>query len=288
MKKKILIGLFGVGLLLPTMAIRAEELGEDVIESSNAEVKVGKVEVPVYNVDISWNAFEFNWKYNEEKNEYEWETEKVNPYIVSLSSILETEQVNIDETYFNTNKSLFCLDQECETPINQDLEYEEMIANKDNYYYMLTPGENSNHFHIGDASTGGKIVPSIKWTSSNGYEYVEGIFEYREPIYECKTIESEEQFNLKINQGIKLYMDSNCKSEIMYGSTEYKPGIYEKIEQFTFDTLKSGEIPDSARRILGNTAWYDLTLRLENKEKPTEAPKAGDTIGTITITIKAK
>lgn len=287
MKKKILIGLFGVGLLLPTMAIRAEELGEDVIESSNAEVKVGKVEVPVYNVDISWNAFEFNWKYNEEKNEYEWETEKVNPYIVSLSSILETEQVNIDETYFNTHKSLFCLDQECETPINQDLEYEEMIANKDNYYYMLTSGENSNHFHIGDASTGGRIVPTIKWTSSNGYEYVEGIFEYREPVYECKLVESEELFNSKINQGIKLYDSSDCKNEI-HSSTEYKTGIYEILEYTTLKTLKDGEIPDTARRVVNNTAWYDLTIKLENKEKPTETPKKGDTIGIITITIKVK
>ena len=282
------MGLFGLGLVLPTIAVNAEEVGEDIIKSSDAQVKVGEVETPVYSVDISWNAFEFDWKYNEEKNEYEWKNGTINPTIGSLSSYLESNPGLIDETYFNNNKDRFCLDQECQNPISKDLKYEDMIANKDNYYYVLHSGDNSNHFHIGDSSTGGRVVPSIKWTSSSGYEYVDGIFEYREPGYECKVVESEEQFNLKISQGTKLYDYSDCKNEISYSSTEYKPGIYEKIEHFTFNNLKSGELPDTARRIVNNTAWYDLTLYLENKEKPTTSPKAGDTIGTVTITIKAK
>lgn len=235
MKKKILLGLFSVLFLLP-IGVSAETLSSINPEnnSSDASVTVGEVEVPVYNVEIDWNSFKFDWKYNHETNKYEWQ--------VGTSVDTGIEQY-------------------------------------------------TNHFHISDLSTGGEIVPSVKWTSEEDYDYVEGLFRYEKVIEECKLIENKNDFDLLIDNSKSVYTNATCTNETY--DLEFKEGFYAIVSRTEIADLTTSKIPEDGR-VWGSSdsgrngpGSYHLKLYLKNKTQPTETPKAGEKIGTITITIEA-
>lgn len=283
MKKKLLLGLVSLLSVLP-FGVNAETIGSvEENNTSNANVTVGEVDNVIYNVEIVWNEFKFNWKYNSEKSEYEWQAGNAME-IIPLSIYGE-----IDEEFFNAEKENICMDSTCTTKISEELTYEELVANIDDYYYNVGEGDISNHFHIGDYSIGGEIVPSVKWTSAEDYEYVEGKFTYSANVEKCELFEDEESFEQYVSEGIKFYSDSACTEELDETVTEYQSGMYTIAMYSERLALNTEEIPANGRQV-GNEGshWYHLSLDLVNKTAPTSTPKSGDRIGTITITIKAK
>ena len=87
--------------------------------------------------------------------------------------------------------------------------------------------------------------------------------------------------------GIKMYSNSTCTEVLPSTINEYQSGIY-VIKQGTHSVdLTTEKVPDDGRHFDPEGAdWYHLNLFLENKTEPTTTPQSGDTIGTITITIK--
>lgn len=74
MKKNLLKGLVGVSILASLFGVNAETITSTEVgsNSSTANATVGSVQGTVYNIDISWGNFEYNWVYNEETFKYEW------------------------------------------------------------------------------------------------------------------------------------------------------------------------------------------------------------------------
>lgn len=284
MKKKILLGLFSVLFLLP-IGVSAETLSSINPEnnSSDASVTVGEVEVPVYSVEIDWNSFKFDWKYNRQTNKYEWQVGS-NVSLIPLDEYF----TNFNKDDFIENQFKICHDSSCPNVIGDGVTYE-MILSDIEHYYIKSVGDNTNHFHIGDYSTGGEIVPSVKWTSEVDYSYVDGIFKYEKLVERCELIEDEELFDEIIGLHFGMFTDSSCTDFVGSSVTEYADGYYFLSSGTEFVELETQKIPDDGRLPLNqpNANWYHLTLDLKNKTQPTETPKAGDKIGTITITIEA-
>lgn len=296
MKKLFLLGVLSFGLLLPFGVNAEEENGydskidsvEEEKNSANASVKVGEVEVPVYDVNINWDSLKYNWKYNYKTNKYEWAVETTK--MCEISSY----DVPSEDEWENYKYNLYT-DSTCDTWASQDLTYEEFITNSENYYYYSGDYENS-HIHIDDYSTGGRIIPSIKWKSEENYDFVQGNFKYF--VYEqiCGLIDEEEFENLK-EYGDVIYTDSNCTTKFEYNNeNQDTEELYALTYEEKFVNLETDKIDDNARHYFtgdvtgphyANGAYYELKLDLTNEETPTNTPTAGDTIGTITVTIKA-
>ena len=274
-----------LSVMLP-FAVNAETMSSviDGENSTNANAVVGEVDTPIYEVEVTWNSFQFDWKYNSEKGEYAWEV-GVTMNAVPVTRLIEL--ATFDETNFESMKDFIYDDEYCVNKSSGDLTYNEVIENHENYYYCSTAfGDTTNHFHIGDYSTAGRITPYVKWTSAENYEYVQGKFEYMSTAEICEPVENAESFDSNVNSGIKMYSNSTCTEELPSTINEYQSGIH-VIKQGSHSVdLTTEKVPDDGRHVNDYLTWYHLSLHLENKNKPATFPKAGDTIGTITITIK--
>ena len=290
MKNKILIGILGLSLILPLSKVKATERLESVTEgenSTNANVTVGEVETPVYNVEIYWDTLTYNWKYNYETNQYEWK--------VGTTKICD-KGISISENDWESFKGTLYTDSTCDTPITEEITHEEYVQNIQNYYKYSGDIE-QNKITILDASKGGEIIPSIKWTSANDYQYVQGNFQYMAEKLFCDPVSEELFENMKQDGTTPIYSDSNCMQEFNYDkNTQYTDTLYYSIGNRRYTDLTTEEIPEDGRLYMAgsiagpayeNGAYYFLKLNLNNNTNPTTTPKKGDTIGTVTITIKA-
>lgn len=295
MKKKLLMGILGLIMLFP-FGTNAETIDsiEEGNNSLNATVTVGEVDVPVYNVEVSWDPLQFNWEYNSETTKYEWNLKLIEvaelcelatkENTIDLDNLEENEPVPNYHIYPNSK----CIFDEA---IEETLTYEEIISG--NYYIGYGARTLNNVINIKDKSTKSRIYPEIEWKPEEKYGWTTGLFHY-EAAYEaaCKLI-SEEEFNNLLNLNSTLYLDSKCQNIDTSNEKVWEEGKWYFSYPGTYLELKSKNIPDEAR--LSNTNpqtgekiyYYSMLFSLgidENKEITT--PKAGEAIGTITITIK--
>ena len=197
----------------------------------------------------------------------------------------------------NNSTSVTVTVGEVETPVYEvDIEWDELKfdwkynseTNKYEWSATQTNDETlsavyENVILIMDYSTGGEIIPSVKWNSNIKYQYVEGEFYYYKDILTCESISEEEFYQNKKYKHV-LYTDSECANRLDSSVNEYQEGIYMKSGS---KKLTTEEIPEKAKIKFDDDNYYLLILTLNNKTKSTETPTAGDTVGTVTITIKA-
>lgn len=290
--KKLLILIFSLTLLLP-FTVNAEEGDgydweidsvEEGSNSASATVTIGSVAVPVYNVDMVWENPSFDWTYNEETKKFGW-----TPTPYCSSHTIESEEQLQD--MLSSGVELYT-DNSCSTEASS---YDETVT-----YYEKFERE-YYYFGIEDTSENGEIVPSIKWTPSEEYNYVEGKFSYSYEKPVCKVIE-EEDLGLSSDKYelVTVYSDASCSTVVDTENVEFEPNTYYALySEREFKELTSEEIPEVARDSYIGTPFYEinqaekqwaygLILELENKETPTTTPTAGDTLGTIKVTIRAR
>lgn len=291
--KKLLMGVFGLGLMLSVVSVQAETI-DSVANDSNSvdnQVVVGDVATPNYMVDIYWEDLSFDWVYNYETNNFDWEPSKVCSEIFDSSENIEQYILSGDMDVY-TNDSCTELASEYDSGINE-------------YYYLeertFVP------IYISDFSENGQIVPSVEWQSETKYSYVNGKFRYIG--FSCVAVDEEvfeEVYEYGYYDDMYVYSDSNCTERIQVDSTtSYEEGMYSvaivENELLTSSLPANARIPgmggpgfdfDSnylSNGYTGRGGMYDLSLNLENDpDKEVVTPTAGDTIGAITITINAK
>lgn len=279
MKKSLLKLLVGIFVFAIGITVNAEDTTnlpnlENGEGSTNGTVSVGSVETPVYNVLINWSDLSFDWTYDSDSADYSWTPSKIcSPY--------EADNVSA------TGKTIYS-DKNC-TEIANNVGEESGTPK----YYL--DSRDSVFFNIEDYSEHGQIVPSVKWNAASNYSYVDAKFTVYEDF--CVAVPNENVYDVAVNYGI--YSDSTC-------ATETTPSGYVENKYYTFArkpvVLTTEELPDSARisyeeikKVDGLTLVkrdyrnnYRVDFVLVNKSTPTATPTAGDQIGTITVSVRAK
>jgi len=291
--KKLLMGIFGLTLLLP-LGVFAEVADIDSVEegnnSANAEVTVGNVAVPVYSVELTWMNLSFDWVYDSENNTYGWVStpscEGYPPYGEGINIETDIREALASGKKLYTNN----------TCTNQIYEYDETV---EEYYYSYTV---PTMIEIVDRSENGAIQPSITWNSTDEYSYVNGKFSYYGNHIECAVVNDEDESEYLITKNITIYDDNNCNNiaENVQEYIENKYYVFKTVGtdyttpiEMTSDLIpleaRTGEMGYVYTEFDSPYHWsmYVIELDLENKEQPTTTPTAGDTLGTITVSIRA-
>lgn len=275
MKKKLLMGFFGLCLMLSVVAVKAETIDAEN-GSASADVTVWNVETPVYDVEISWNSLSYNWGYNEITQKYGWMSNNF------CSTVPEDVKNNITESSFDDIYAFQLYNsRDCSrenSAYELGLSYEEVIANIGDYYYKPTLGGEVG-IQITDNSEIVKVTPSIKWTSAEKYDWTVGSFYSH---YTCDVVP--ERWFENVKERGELYTDSKCSVKLL-DTTE---ATWEENKYYYADGMQQGqitenEIPDSFR--VGNQYSIYLILQVD-ETKEFKTPEIGDTIGTVTISIK--
>lgn len=278
--KKLLMGVFGLGLMLSFVTVKAETI-DNVEEDTNytsADVTVWNVETPVYNVEIEWEDLSFNWEFDEISGEYGWTRNACVP-------LSEEVKNSITEANYKSYVTRISTDKNCSTGNSlqaQNITYEVASQNLDNYYMI---SYNSVHFDyhrisIVDKSENARITPSIEWTSTENYDWTIGEFyELIEPS--CVEVTEEEFSDLDYNM---MYTDSSCQTKLEDENATWADDSYYKYGNISFEKITTKEIPDSLRN---ENNYYDIHFKLGiDKTKTIKTPEIGDKIGTVTISIK--
>lgn len=274
--KKLLMGVFGLGLMLSVVSVQAQTI--DTAEgTASADVTVWNVDTPVYNVEIEWDGMEYNWVYVEQTGEYRWDRNLCTVVPEDVKNNLTKE--NFTDIYaYQLFKGRNC--SPSNSVFNIGTSYEDVIANLDDYYY--TPafgGFGGTTITITDNSEKAAITPSIEWTSAENYDWTVAKFFTFEDA--CLSI-TEDEFDSIIKSSIPVYTDSNCSVRLddrnvtWSENSYYYPGSRENV-------ISTKELPNSLR--IDNT--YNLLMTLEiDKSKEIITPQIDDKIGTVTISIK--
>ena len=308
MCKKISNSLFvlGLGLLafVLTTGVYAQTINsmEEGNNSTNANVTVGNVEVPVYMAELWWDSLTFDWTYDEHTKTFDWKAETLCEQFVGIKEEIEDE-INGEGSIYISD---LYTDSTCSTKADT---YDESIQQ---YYYLND--RNFASIGIRDYSEKGVIVPSIEWNSSEKYSNVIGkIFymNYSQPV--CSNIDSEDMLNYALENDVTLYNDNVCSIVFDNANVTYEEGKYYAFVNIeAMKILEGNEIPDEARRAAAGMLFdyrftemetkfyeeehfwlrkeiYDLKFYIENdSKKEIIIPTQGDVIGTITVTFRGK
>lgn len=294
MKKKMFKLFAGVSIFASLLAVNVQALGvEEGNNSASESVTVGSVETPVYSVEIGWGEFEYDWVYDSSTGEYKWQPSEVERCLQAVRSNQTggtAYTFPYDENGYLSamNKGNIYSDSSCSTPTTS-VAYND-IATTPVYSKVTTPG--SAVISITDTSTAGRIVPSINWQPNSGYNWVTGKFNYVECSSVCIAINSEESFN----DEQQIYTDDKCSAGVDKSAVSYQAGQYYALNQgCVINSIDGGVIPEAARSGMGvsgdGTVGYGYNLDFEigvDSSKTVTTPKAGDAIGTITVSIAAK
>lgn len=294
MENKLIRFIFGSVILLlsfvimPNVSAQALDSIEDGNNFVNANVTVGKVDAPVYVVDINWDDLSFDWVYDNSTKSFGWQPSPICHQFYDPNITIEEALMNGTKLY---------ADRTCSTAVDS---YDDTIP-----YYYFTIERDSVGVYIFDYSQYTEIVPSITWTSSDKYDYVIGNFEYEYLDDFCRTITDEELFEVAIDNNVTIYSDSSCTTNILDENLTYSDNTYYAwMKGLAYKQLNSDEIPNDGR--VSTKGWllfsemndalvddgghaYLLKFELENDlEKEINTPSNGETIGTITISIRGK
>lgn len=286
MKSKLFKAVFGISLFALALNVNANTINSvtDGSNTTDATVTVGEVEVPVYEVNVLWDNLTFDWKYDIETEKFGWKPadvcEEVPDYLIE--------------------EAVLYADNNCQTKPTE--------INVGETYYRLVPRE-SVSISIEDYSSNGSVVPSINWNASNDYQDVVGKFQYRGEKT-CVVIEDQDMFDAAIyfptvTGESRFFSDSNCSSRLEENPTKFEENKY-YVYVYPFETVTGGELPESAEVFERNYEFNEYNMfvwmgdiggeRLPKTVKGvkfkleggTTTPTAGDEIGTITVSIRAK
>lgn len=260
MKNKLIKGLFAFGLMVSlfNMAnVNVYAVGgtfdnggtivEDDLSDREVSVVVGEVDVPVYNVELSWTSMQFNYRYDEITSSYIWK-------VTDECKLIES----IDETYLydSLHGDSWCSsvyeDENLTDAIEEGMLYGKILGGK---------------ITIVDSSSLGNVIPSIEWSSNEGYEAV--------------------QANFKYNTWDNICDESNENCEYEFVSHNLNLNLNGKTE-----------LPEETRVIggcMGGPDWsycesrFYLNLSLNtNTSLGTVKPTKGDVVGHLTISFRGK
>lgn len=308
MKNKLIRVVFILVILLLSFVMITDASAQtiDSIENGNnsveANVTVGNVDAPVYRTDLWWDSLTFDWEYNEYSQSMGW---KPADLCVGIFGNIDEIKEEINDEGSGYTKDLYT-DSTCTTKVDT---YDETART---YYYL----SERTYVSIGirDYSVGAEIIPSIEWNSSEKYNNVVGKILYRnyhDPV--CTNIYSEDMLNYALENNVTLYSDNTCSivsndNDISYGEVTY----YAFVNVDSLNVLEGNEVPDEARYAAAgvlfdyrftemetkffeeSSSWlrreiYKLEFFLENKSLDENfAPKQGDIIGSLTISIRVK
>ena len=286
MKSKLFKLISGLGVFAFALSVNAQVTDTTTIDfsgsgqtSSNATATVGVVETPVYEVAVIWNDLTFDWVYDEETNEFGWA-----PAPVCYG--IDSSEENVQSVLASGGK-VFSNDA-CSNIVNS---YSTDVTQ----YYVLEERE-STVIGIEDDSKNGQIVPSISWEADEKYADVTAHFSYTGEG--CVLLPTEAAFNYAKESGHKIYNENTCETEA--NADTFTTDSYYVNAVTRFDLPSTGELPDNGRNsgagsagvdgvtlppIGFNKNYYFVHLALEGGET---TPEEGDTIGTITVSIRVK
>lgn len=251
---------------------------KDGNNSSNAAATVGTVEAPVYEVAVIWNDLTFNWVYDEEENSFGWAP-------VPICYGIEATEQNVQDA-LQRGEEVYT-DIDCSERV-----YSYSAAASE--YYILDHRE-TTVIGIEDISQNGQIVPSIAWAADDKYSDVKANFSY---VGEgCVLIPTAAALDYAKEYGAVIYSDNACQT--VSTATEFAANSMYTVAKKMVD-LTNGEIPDSGRNSAAGSSGVDgLSFHLKGfarnqyfvhlgLEGGDVTPTAGDKIGTITVSIRAK
>ncbi len=244
---------------------------------SNVNVTVGNVEVPVYNVEISWDDFIFDWKYDYETRTYNWgrtDCAYIDPVVDWRPDVFYERD--------------FYLNSSC---TGNTISGEEVKAteNKGMEFYYLTEGE-APEIDIIDASEGGYITASLSWTPEEKYDFTTATFSYVKEQSTCVEIPATD-----VHEEAGAFTSSNCEGEKTFVANEPVGTKFYDWETNEVETEFDGELPLEADRGHQSTSfveevheyWYTVKANLSvDSTKTVTTPTAGEQIGTVTVSIE--
>ena len=270
---------FGMGISF----VNAEEYGHESFDGSGdtgAEVTVGDVDVPVYDVEVNWYNFVFDWKYYETTHEYGW----------MVHQNLDCNAYTFQEIVYDDRFGVpFYTDAACSQPVN--LEITSNYEQEDVFYTLEGVGDALASITIEDMSTNGYIEPTLTWNAEDKYDFTTVIITYFVDTPVCDVVDS-----YYYDEVTEAYTNSNCTGDKIETATAPAQTVfYEYLNDFQEVEYTGGEIPTTAKRSAAGGIlyypsydFYDLHLKLGvDTTKTVTTPTAGDTIGTLTITITA-
>ena len=271
---------FGMGMSF----VNAEGEGNESFTGSGdagAEATVGDVDAPVYDVEVNWYNFVFDWKYNETAHEYEWMVHQT----LDCMPYTHDDLVDMGYDFDNLGEVTFYTDSSCTV-------VKENFGNANDTYYMLEGAGAPRAFVvIEDMSTNGYIEPSLSWSSEDQYDFTTAAITYSVDVPVCDVVP-----DYAYDEVTLAHISSDCTGdEIETANAPEGTVFYAYLNDVQELEYTGGEVPITAKRaasggVLYNGVhdYYEFYLELGLDETKTiTTPTPGDTIGTLTITITA-
>ena len=281
--KKLFYALISVTLLFNAGSVYAEEfdtLTENGDSTTNATV--GTVESPEYNIIVNWFGFVFDWKYDNETQKYGWKSHEVCQE-VTYGSINSGEY---DEEWYS--------DSNCTMRTylpDTSLQEEDKVYRKMGNGLTMDP---SAVIMVEDYSTGGYADVSLGWEAAQKYDYTTATFTYKTDDRVCKPLSASNITDFEITEA---YTNSACTGEkTLIASAPQDSIFYEYQHESGKSTYTSGPIPANGKLPNAGSFIYDTIhpygtyfIQLDlgvDETKSITTPTAGETIGTVTVTIE--
>ena len=266
-------------LIVNVVSVNAENVNVTEAGNTDAEVTVGDVERPVYDVNISWENFTFDWRYDIENETYKWTHSDCQP--ITLDEYMK-------DSFYEDN--IFATDASCrnviympdEDSLEKLVEIQTEYQGTNLYYHPMAGEGKMSMIYITDSSTGGHVVPSVIWIPESKYDFTTASFKYIKDVPICISVypyDDEEEY----------FINEDCTGErIRVGNLPSETNFYElSSESFEVD-FEGSELPSSAANNAGlGVKSYQIFMELGvDTTKTITTPTAGDKIGTLTIAIE--
>lgn len=252
MKKK----LFGALMLTTMFALpvfaNADEVKEPADFNDEKTVVVGEVDTTVYQVDIEWGNFSYDWKYDRDTNKFGF---KANLGCEGAGQMGDGNLITESLEYFKSNNLLYS-DNTCST-----LQTSELVDGT--AYYAKT--QVGGFVRILDESVNAKIKANASFTPSQDYGWISGKF-YKSLTF--SPVSGKIQYFNQISDG---YLSEN---------TDPIPEFEEPLE---IQTILRGFDQPTSEYHRAFTAW--LSLDVNDQVIQSNTITSEDVIGTVTIQI---
>ena len=195
MKKGFKAGLCAGLLVAPLFATFANSVYAD--DSYTNTAKVGSVDEVIYSVDVAWGLMTFDWRYNDETEEFEFR----NTYCLGAQakegafgkSWLEDQRDYSHNLYFDNN---------CSNRVSEDTE----LVTNEYYYYLDGP---TGWVDVTDNSVRGKVKAQAQFTPAQDYNWVIGKFarSHYGPLYNPQFKNTSTPAGFENNEITNGYLD---------------------------------------------------------------------------------
>ena len=236
---------------------------------------VGNVEAPVYEVEIDWYNFVFDWRYDQGTQKYNWANH------TACSDILYW-----DDLEYSSIRAFYS-DSSCETYVDDS----ELISG---HYYYAYLSEDAM-IDVFDGSTGGYVEVATLWNPASNYSYTNGQFYYLDMDY-CSLV-TEDDWDEALRAGFALYKNSNCTGTVYNPEEEtFQENTYYTDVKAVYVPYEGSSVPERARHcglgeeINGVVYCDDHIVNLKfmpvvDYSKTVTTPTIGETIGSVTLVL---